>query len=72
VETLVALDAIHAGEALGDLAVLRRQDVDAEEAGLADRVVGGGRLVDANQELAPTLGQPGGRPPPETAMSAAG
>ena len=39
-EALVAFDAVHAGEALGDLAMAGRQDVDAEEARLADRVVG--------------------------------
>ena len=33
------LDAVHAGEALGDLAVVGGQDVDAEEARLADRIV---------------------------------
>jgi len=34
-------DAVHAGKALGKLAVLRAEDVDAEEARLADRIVGG-------------------------------
>src|SRR4029077_6406060 len=49
--TFVALDIVHAGEALGDPAMLGRQDVDAEETGLADRVVGARRLVDAHQDL---------------------
>src|SRR3954454_12047565 len=40
-EALVALDAVHAREALGDLAMAGGEDVDAEEAGLADRIVGG-------------------------------
>src|SRR5579883_2117772 len=50
-EALVALDAVHAGKALGDLAMVGRQDVDAEEAGLADRIVRRRRLVDADQQL---------------------
>src|SRR6185436_16746587 len=50
-ETLVALDPVHAGEALGDLAMAGAQDVDAEEPGLADRIVRRGRLVDADQKL---------------------
>src|SRR5689334_18307662 len=36
-ETLVTLDPVHAGKALGDLAVRRRQNIDAEEARLPDR-----------------------------------
>ena len=50
-EAVVALDAIHAGEALGELAMVRAQDVDAEEASLADVIVGARRLVDAHQDL---------------------
>ena len=73
-EALVALDAVHAGEALGDLAMGGAQDVDAEEAGLADVIVGARRLVDADQDLR-RLGRDrayGGRRQPAAQVAVAG
>ncbi len=73
-EALVAFHAVHAGETLGDLAVIGRQDIDAEETGLADRIVGTRRLVDAHQDLW-RLGRHrahGGRRQPATQLMVAG